>query len=109
MGADVPGMIRHFGGQGKIFFAHFRNVRGTAEKFHETFHNDGDTDMYAAIRAYYEIGFEGPIRPDHAPTLAGDSNAAPGYGLMGKLQAVGYMQGLMEAIEKSHQVWLNKR
>jgi len=101
MGIDVPATIRHFGAQGKLFFAHFRNLRGLAADFAEMFHDDGDTDMFAAMRAYYDVGFEGPMRPDHVPTLEGDTNARPGYSLWGRLFAVGYMKGLIEAVEKT--------
>ena len=101
MGIDVPETIRLFGNQGKIFFAHFRNLKGTAESFCEMFHDDGDTDMYAAMKAYYEVGFDGPMRPDHVPTLEGDDNSRPGYSLTGRLYAVGYMKGLIDAIERS--------
>ncbi|RME52074.1 MAG: mannonate dehydratase, partial [Caldilineae bacterium] len=44
---DLPEVIRHFGSQDKIFFVHFRDVVGTPEKFHETFHDAGKTDMLA--------------------------------------------------------------
>ena len=40
---DLPQVIRHFGRQNKIFFVHFRDVKGTPEKFVETFHDDGKT------------------------------------------------------------------
>ena len=100
MGIDVPATIKRFGEQGKLFFSHFRNLRGTAESFCEMFHDDGDTDMFAAMRAYYDIGFDGPMRPDHVPTFEGEENRS-GYSLLGRLYAVGYMKGLMEAIEKS--------
>jgi mannonate dehydratase len=30
---DLPTVIRHFGRQGKVFFVHFRDVRGTPRKF----------------------------------------------------------------------------
>jgi len=65
------------------------------------FHDDGDSDMYAAMRAYIAAGFDGPMRPDHVPTLEGDDNARAGYSLLGRLFAVGYMRGLIEAIEKA--------
>jgi mannonate dehydratase len=100
MGVDVPENVRHFGAQKKIFFAHFRNLRGTAEEFVETFHDDGQLDMFAAMKAYHDAGFDGPMRPDHAPTMEGESNDRPGYGLQGRMLAVGYMKGLLEAIEK---------
>lgn len=101
MGADLPGTIRQFARQGKLFFAHFRNLRGTAEDFHETFHDDGQADMFAAMQAYYDAGFRGPMRPDHVPTMEGDDNSRPGYSLYGRLFAIGYMRGMLEAIEKS--------
>lgn len=95
---DLPGAIRHFGRQGKLFFVHFRDVRGTPEKFVETFHDDGQTDMLACMRAYREIGFEGVCRPDHVPTMEGDSNDHPAYSSVGRLFAIGYLKGLREAV-----------
>ena len=57
--------------------------------------------MFEAMKAYIESGFAGPMRPDHAPTMEGESNDHPGYALQGRLMAVGYMKGLMEAIVKA--------
>jgi mannonate dehydratase len=94
---DLPGVIRHFGQQGKIFFVHMRDVRGHADAFVETFHDDGPTDLLACLRAYRAIGFDGVLRPDHVPTLAGEENGAPGYETLGRLFAVGYLTGLREA------------
>ncbi len=97
MGVDIPKTIHHFGK--KIFFAHFRDVRGTANKFVETFHDDGKTDMFAAMRAYNDIGFDGPMRPDHVPTMEGDPTDRPGYTISGRIFAIGYMKGLMQAVD----------
>jgi len=94
---DLPGTIRRLGP--KIAFAHFRDVRGTPERFVETFHDDGPTDMLEAMACYHEIGFDGPMRPDHVPTLYGEPNDPPGYTTRGRLYAVGYMRGLMEAVQ----------
>jgi mannonate dehydratase len=99
MGADVPATIRYFGERGKIHFAHFRDVWGTATCFVETFHDDGQTDMLEAMRCYRDVGFDGPMRPDHVPTMAGDLNDTPGYTTRGRLYAVGYMRGLIEAVQ----------
>ena len=101
MGADIPATIERFGRQDKLFFAHFRNLRGTADDFCEMFHDDGDTDMFAAMQAYYRVGFPGPMRPDHVPALEGEPNDRPGYSLWGRFFAVGYMRGLIEAVEKT--------
>ena len=93
---DLPSVIRHFGE--KIFFVHLRDVRGTPEKFAETFHDDGQTDMLACIKAYRHIGFEGVARPDHVPTMEGDSNEQAGYSSIGRLFAIGYLKGLRQAV-----------
>ncbi len=95
---DLPGVIRHFGRQGKIFFVHFRDVAGTPEKFEETWHDAGKTDMLACLRAYRDIGFEGVLRPDHVPTVEGDSNENAGYSAFGRLYAIGYIRGLRQAV-----------
>lgn len=100
-GDDIPAAIRRFAGQGKLFFVHFRDVRGTPERFEETFHDDGQTDMWEAMKTYREVGFEGPARPDHVPTMEGENNDNPGYELLGRLFGVGYIKGLMEAAVRS--------
>jgi mannonate dehydratase len=46
MGKDVFEMIRDFGGRGKIFEVHFRNVSSPLPHFVETFPDDGYMDMY---------------------------------------------------------------
>ncbi|MCU4744076.1 mannonate dehydratase [Natronoglomus mannanivorans] len=97
MGLDVPEAIRYFGD--RIHFAHFRDVDGDADEFVETWHDDGPTDMHAAMDAYREVGFDGPIRPDHVPTMGGEDNASPGYETKGRLFAIGYMKGLLERSE----------
>jgi len=94
MGADVPAAIREF--DERIHFAHFRDVEGASDDFTEVWHDEGPTDMAAAIRAYEEIGFDGPLRPDHCPTMAGEDNASPGYHDKGRLFAVGYLKGLRD-------------
>ena len=95
---DLPGVIDHFGRQQKIFFVHFRDVRGTPEKFEETWHDAGKSDMLACIQGYKEIGFEGVLRPDHVPTVEGDDNADAGYSSFGRLYALGYIRGLRQAV-----------
>ncbi|MGO4344182.1 mannonate dehydratase [Paenibacillus sp. MCAF9] len=96
-GEHIPSVIRHFAKQDKVFFVHFRDVKGTPERFEETFHDDGQTNMLEAMHTYYEVGFNGPARPDHVPTMEGEDNANPGYELLGRLYGIGYIRGLMEA------------
>lgn len=94
---DLPNTIRHFGHQDRIAFGHFRDVAGDVENFVETFHDEGKTDMMACMRAWEEIPFNGVLRPDHVPTLAGESNDQPMYARLARLFALGYMAGLREA------------
>lgn len=101
MGEDIPTLVREFGKKGIIHFVHFRNVRGSKMNFEETFHDEGQIDMFEAMKAYIETGFRGPLRPDHVPTMAGDSNEAPGYSALGSLYAAGYIRGLIEAVAKN--------
>jgi mannonate dehydratase len=97
MGVDIPETIRHFGE--KINFVHFRDVEGDVDRFVETWHDDGPTDMQAAMDAYADVGFDGPMRPDHVPTMAGEDNSNPGYHTKGRLFAIGYMKGLLASPE----------
>jgi len=98
MGEDIKSLVREFSGQGKIFFVHLRDVIGTRERFRETFHDNGPTDMPEMLKLYHEVGFRGPIRPDHAPTLADESNQRPGYAMQGKVFAIGYIKGIAQAL-----------
>ena len=99
MGEDIYSVAREFTEQGKVFFIHFRDVEGTAgTRFTETFHDDGPTDMARMLEIYARAGFEGPIRPDHAPTMgAEDAEATRGYGMLAKIFAFGHMIGQMQA------------
>lgn len=94
-GVDVLAGIREL--REKIFFFHARNVRGTATHFVETWHDNGAIDMAAVIRTLKAIGYQGTLRPDHAPSMAGEPNATPGYEMLGRLFAAGYLRGLIQA------------
>lgn len=97
---DIPDIIRSL--KGKIFFAHVRNLEHTAPgKFQEAAHlsSDGSMDMFAIMKAFYDIGFEGPFRPDHGRAIW-DEVSMPGYGLYDRALGAVYLQGLWEAIEK---------
>ncbi len=94
-GEDVLAGIRALAE--RIFFVHARNVRGTAGHFTETWHDNGGIDMPAVFRALKSIDYRGTVRPDHAPSMAGESNETPGYEMLGRLFAAGYLRGLMQA------------
>jgi len=97
MNENVHELIHEFGTQQKIHFVHIRDVTGTPENFRETFHDNGPTDMFKMMRAYRQVGFDGPLRSDHVPTMAGESNEHFGYEMKGNLFGIGYIKGLMDA------------
>ncbi len=98
---NLPDMIRSL--KGRIHFAHVRNLKfHSADNFEEAAHlsSDGDFDMYEIMKALYETGFDGPIRPDHG-RMIWDEVAMPGYGLYDRALGAAYLNGLWEAIEKN--------
>jgi mannonate dehydratase len=100
MGEDIYALAKEWTSKQKIFFVHYRDVQGTKEKFHETFHDNGPTDMVRILQVYSKAGFNGPIRPDHAPTIEIDRNdTRSGYTMGGKVFAFGYMKGIMNALK----------
>lgn len=99
---DICDMIRST--KGRIHFAHVRNlIHHAPGKFDEAAHlsSDGSMDMYEIMKAFHEIGFEGPMRPDHGRAIWGEI-AMPGYGLYDRALGATYLNGLWEAIDKSN-------
>ena len=97
---DIPAIIHSL--KGRIHFAHVRNLLHTAPgNFEESAHlsSDGSLDIFAIVKALYDIGFDGPIRPDHGRTIWGEV-CMPGYGLYDRAMGAAYINGLWEAIEK---------
>lgn len=98
---NLPDMIRSL--KGRIHFAHVRNLKfNSPTDFEESAHlsSDGSFDMYEIMKALYEIGFDGPIRPDHGRMIWGEV-AMPGYGLYDRALGAEYLNGLWEAIDKN--------
>ena len=91
---DVVEAIRHFGGQEKVFFAHFRNPRGRVPSFDEVFPDEGDIDMVAAVEAWKDVGFDGVVRVDHCPGMIGDNERAD----KSFAYQVGYLKGVVQAV-----------
>lgn len=100
MGESLDMVIPAFARENKVFFVHFRDIVGNKYDFHETFHDNGQTDMARALRLYRDNGVNVPIRVDHVPTMTGEKDVSvPGYGALGRLYAIGYLRGLMEMME----------
>jgi len=97
---DLPEIIRSLGARGRVHFMHCRNVRRTGERqFHESEHPTrfGDVDMFKVMHALREIGYTGPMRPDHGRMIWGE-HGRPGYGLYDRALGAMYLQGLWEGV-----------
>jgi mannonate dehydratase len=95
---DIPAIICPL--KGRIHFAHVRNIKHEAPGvFEEAAHlgSDGSLNMLAIMKALYETGFDGPIRPDHGRAIWGET-AMPGYGLYDRALGTAYLCGLWEAV-----------
>ncbi len=100
-GESIYSVATEFAQKRKIQFVHFRDVDGTAEtKYHETFHDNGPTDMPRLLQCYYRGGFVGPLRTDHAPAMGDEitEKGSSGYAMLGHIFAIGYTKGLMQAM-----------
>lgn len=100
---NLPDMIHAL--KGRIHFAHVRNLQfNDGERdFEEAAHlsSDGTFDMHAILKALYDIGFDGIIRPDHG-RMIWDEVAMPGYGLYDRALGAAYLCGLWESIVKEN-------
>jgi len=97
MGSDVVETIRYFGSRGSINHVHFRNVRVTVPslKYTETFIDDGEVDMLAAMKAFHEVGYSLMMVPDHSFEVRGTTERQQA----GWAFAVGHMKALLRASE----------
>jgi len=102
---DIPAMIREFGGEGRIHFAHVRNLRYENETdFYESAHYTpcGSLDMYAIMKALHDTDYKGWVRPDHGRMIWDETTkkGRPGYGLYDRALGSNYLLGLWDAIDR---------
>jgi mannonate dehydratase len=99
---DIPKLVRKYGQMGRICFAHIRNIKILDDgSFEECSHysNDGSLDMVEIVKAYYDTGFDGYVRPDHGRMIWGEQGK-PGYGLYDRALGATYINGIWEALSK---------
>jgi mannonate dehydratase len=107
---EIFDVIRYFGTRKKIFNVHMRNIKGHRDKFVESFPDEGDVDMLAAVLTYKEMGYDGMLMPDHVPLVGSPPKGeeyAYNYGGVGESSAdghlesfafaYGYLRGLIQA------------
>jgi mannonate dehydratase len=91
---DIYDVVDTYSRQGKLAYVHFRNVRGKAPHYQETFIDEGDMDMLRVLRILKRNGYSGVLIPDHAPQMA---CAAPWHA--GMAFALGYMKAAMQTLD----------
>jgi len=88
--------IRHFCGEGKIIYVHFRDVQGNIPCFNECFINEGNVDPYEVMKTLKEVGFTGFMITDHVPHMVDDTD----WNHRGRAYAIGYMTAMLEMVNK---------
>ncbi|MEG1462276.1 MAG: mannonate dehydratase [Anaerorhabdus sp.] len=99
---DIPKLIAKYTKIKRIHFAHIRNVKIINNTdFEESAHYSkcGSLNMVDILKAYYENGFNGYIRPDHGRMIWGETGK-PGYGLYDRALGAMYLAGIWETLEK---------
>lgn len=95
---DLIKIIEEF--KDRIHFVHLRNIKRFGEKsFQETSHakKDGSIDLITIIKKLKEVGFSGPVRPDHGRMIFGE-DGHPGYGLYDRALGAMYIAGIWDSI-----------
>jgi mannonate dehydratase len=96
LGVDVVALFERFAD--RIPYVHVRNIEGPPTDFVETFPDEGRIDLPGLVAAFEGRGYDGFVRPDHAPLLATDGDEMPaGYGIQGHIFTIGYLRGLQRA------------
>jgi len=93
---DIYEMIDYFVSRKKILYVHFRNVSSKVPNFYEEFVNTGYVDMHKAMKIYHKHSFDGFFIDDHVPHTHGDTP----WGHRGRAFANGYIQAMIEAVQK---------
>ena len=98
-GEDVLAGIRKYGGQGRIFHVHFRNVIGAIPDggvYDEVAPDEGDMDMFKIAQALDEVDYKGVLDYDHpnAVNLIGDDPQHKIY----VAYLVGYNRAISQAV-----------
>ncbi|WP_081256840.1 mannonate dehydratase [Streptobacillus moniliformis] len=99
---DFVAMVKKYAGMGRVPFAHLRNIKILEDgSFEESGHlsSEGSLDFAEIVKAYYDAGFKGYVRPDHGREIWGEK-AKPGYGLYDRALGATYINGLWEMCKK---------
>ena len=98
---DLPAIARTLGERGAFTSRIAATWWTGTQQFHEAPHPSrfGDVHMHDVLTALRDVGFDGPMRPDHGRMIWGE-NGRPGYGLYDRALGATYLQGLWEGLER---------
>lgn len=91
---DIYETVERYSRQQKLAYVHFRNVRGKAPHYRETFIDDGDIDMIRVLQILKRNEYNGVLIPDHTPQIL---CSAPWHA--GMAYALGYMRAALQLID----------
>jgi mannonate dehydratase len=95
-GVDAAEAIRYFGQRDRINHVHYRNPRGQFPSYVETWMDEGDQDMLAAMKAYREVDYRRTLCSDHVPKMTDDV----AFGLIGRAFNHGYIRAMVQAANR---------
>lgn len=91
---DIYEALEQYAAQGRIAYAHVRNVRGKVPDYTEVFVDDGDIDIRRTLEILHKHHFDGVLIPDHTPQLqCGDPWHA------GMAYALGFIRAQLMALQ----------
>ena len=91
---DIYEALEQYAAQGRIAYAHVRNVRGKVPDYTEVFVDDGDIDIRRTLEILHKHRFDGVLIPDHTPQLqCGDPWHA------GMAYALGFIRAQLMALQ----------
>lgn len=100
---NIPALIKKYAEMDRICFGHVRNIRFTNSNrsFEETSHynSSGSLDIIGIMKAFYEAGYNGPIRPDHGRAIFGEGGMA-GYCLNDRALGAMYLSGIWDTLKQ---------
>lgn len=88
--------VDEYSRQSRIAYIHFRNVAGKVPHYHETFIDDGDTDMLRILSILHRNHFDGILIPDHSPQMT-----CPAPWHAGMAHTLGFLSAAIQSIERS--------
>ena len=92
---NIYDALDQYSSQQRIAYIHFRNIMGKVPHYHETFIDDGDTDMLRILAILHKNKFDGVLIPDHSPQM---TCAAPWHG--GMAHTLGFLRAGIMALER---------